>query len=108
MVVLEELDNVKDRHKDVSREARVAIRSLEEVLKEASPEQIIDGVPLTRVQGDHQANGTLAIFPDYELEQNDSVLSLKENDHRIIQAALEINANSRWQWYWHQRHQYAP
>lgn len=90
MVVLEELDNIKDRQKDVSREARVAIRSLEEVLKEAGPEQIIAGVPLTRVQGEHQANGTLAIFPDYELEQQQSVLSLTQNDHRIIQAALEI------------------
>ncbi|RUO75202.1 PhoH family protein [Idiomarina seosinensis] len=90
MVVLEELDNIKDRSKDVSREARVAIRSLEEVLKEATPEQIIAGVPLTRVHGDHQANGSLAIFPDYELEQTDSVLSLQQNDHRIIQAALEI------------------
>ncbi|RUO80696.1 ribonuclease [Idiomarina tyrosinivorans] len=90
MVVLEELDNIKDRQKDVSRDARVAIRSLEDVLKDATPEQIVDGVPLQRVQGDHQASGTLAIFPDYELQQQESVLSLKENDHRIIQAALEL------------------
>jgi len=90
MVVLEELDKIKDRNKDVSREARVAIRSLEEVLKEATPEEIVAGVPLNRVHGDHQANGTLAIFPDYQLEQTESMLSLTENDHRIIQAALEI------------------
>ncbi|PWW34135.1 PIN domain-containing protein [Idiomarina loihiensis] len=90
MVVLEELDNIKDRNRDVSREARVAIRSLEEVLKEATPEEIVAGVPLNRVQGEHTANGTLAIFPDYQLEQTESVLSLAENDHRIIQAALEI------------------
>lgn len=90
MVVLEELDNIKDRHKDVSREARVAIRSLEDALKDASPEDILAGVPLSRMQGAHHAEGTLAIFPDYQLKQTDSVLNLSENDHRIIQAALEL------------------
>ena len=90
MVVLEELDNIKDRHKDVSREARVAIRSLEDALKDASPEEILAGVPLSRMQGAHHAEGTLAIFPDYQLKQTDSVLNLTENDHRIIQAALEL------------------
>ncbi|RUO57832.1 PhoH family protein [Pseudidiomarina insulisalsae] len=90
MVVLEELDNIKDRHKDVSREARVAIRSLEDALKDASPEEIIAGVPLSRVQGAHQAGGTLAIFPDYQLKQTESALNLSENDHRIIQAAIEL------------------
>ncbi len=90
MVVLEELDNIKDRHKDVSREARVAIRSLENALKDATPEEILAGVPLTRVQGNHQAEGRLAIYPDYQLKQTDSALNLSENDHRIIQAALEL------------------
>jgi len=89
MVVLEELDAIKDRQKDVSRDARVAIRSLENALKDATPEQIVAGVPLSRIEGNHQANGTLAIYPDYELRQEQSALSLTENDHRIIQAALE-------------------
>lgn len=90
MVVLEELDNIKDRHKDVSREARVAIRSLEDALKDASPEEIIEGVPLSRMQGAHHAEGTLAIYPDYQLKQAESALNLSENDHRIIQAAIEL------------------
>ncbi|CAB0151638.1 PhoH-like protein [Pseudidiomarina piscicola] len=90
MVVLEELDNIKDRHKDVSREARVAIRSLEDALKDASPEQIVAGVPLAQMEGAHHAEGTLAIFPDYQLQQTESVLNLSENDHRIIQAAIEL------------------
>ncbi|CUS48272.1 MAG: PhoH-like ATPase [Idiomarinaceae bacterium HL-53] len=90
MVVLEELDNIKDRQKDVSRDARVAIRALEDALVEASPEAITAGVPLTRMVGEHKANGTLSIFPDFQLRQNESELSLNENDHRIIQAALEI------------------
>ncbi|MCC5854501.1 MAG: PhoH family protein [Idiomarina sp.] len=95
MVVLEELDNIKDRQKDVSRDARVAIRALEEVLHDASPEDITEGVTLTRLAGEHQANGTLSIFPDFQLRQNDSELSLNENDHRIIQAALELQKQHR-------------
>ncbi|RUO38058.1 ribonuclease [Pseudidiomarina aestuarii] len=90
MVVLEELDNIKDRNKDVSREARVAIRSLEDALKDATPEQILEGVPLSNMQGAHHAQGTLAIFPDYALKQTEAVLNLSENDHRIIQSALEL------------------
>jgi PhoH-like ATPase len=90
MVVLEELDNIKDRHKDVSREARTAIRSLENALKDATPEEILAGVPLSNMQGAHHAEGTLSIFPDYQLKQQDAVLNLSENDHRIIQSALAI------------------
>ncbi|TRW48144.1 PhoH family protein [Aliidiomarina halalkaliphila] len=93
MVVLEELDHIKDRQKDVSRDARVAIRALEEALHEATPEQIISGVPLTRVTGEHQAQGHLSIFPDYQLRQTESALSLNENDHRIIQTALQLQAD---------------
>ncbi|RUO31053.1 PhoH family protein [Aliidiomarina soli] len=90
MVVLEELDNIKDRNKDVSRDARVAIRALEDALHEATPEQITAGVPLTRVSGEHQAQGHLSIFPDFQLRQNESEMLLNENDHRIIQTALEL------------------
>ncbi|MCC5880225.1 MAG: PhoH family protein [Idiomarina sp.] len=90
MVVLEELDNIKDRQKDVSRDARVAIRALEEALHDATPEQITAGVPLTRVSGEHHAVGHLSIFPDFQLRQRDASLSLSENDHRIIQAALDL------------------
>lgn len=40
MTVLEELDNIKDRQKDVSRDARIAIRALEDVFRDATPEQL--------------------------------------------------------------------
>lgn len=90
MVVLEELDVIKDRQKDISREARTAIRSLENALKDATPEQILAGVSLSEIQGAHLAAGTLSIFPDYRLKQQDAVLNLSENDHRIIQTALAL------------------
>jgi len=89
MTVLEELDSIKDRHKDVSRDARVAIRALEEVLKDASPEEILAGVPLSGA-GEHQPSGCLSIFNDYTLKHTANTLSFNENDNRIINAAVHI------------------
>lgn len=89
MTVLEELDSIKDRRKDVSRDARVAIRALEEVLKDASPEDILAGVPLSGA-GEHQPSGCLSIFNDYTLKQTANTLSFNENDNRIINAAVYI------------------
>eukprot|EP00487_Bulimina_marginata_P004107 TRINITY_DN1990_c0_g1_i5.p1 TRINITY_DN1990_c0_g1~~TRINITY_DN1990_c0_g1_i5.p1 ORF type:complete len:137 (+),score=2.54 TRINITY_DN1990_c0_g1_i5:737-1147(+) len=50
MTVLEELDHIKDRKHDVSRDARVAIRGLDEVLKNATPEQMLQGVALPSIK----------------------------------------------------------
>ena len=89
MTVLEELDSIKDRRKDVSRDARVAIRALEDVLKDASPEAILAGVALSG-NGEQQPSGKLSIFNDFTLEQKAHSLSFNENDNRIINAALHI------------------
>ena len=63
MTVLEELDNIKDRQKDVSRDARVAIRSLETLFQDATSEQITQGVKI-----EHkglQLGGVISIFADH-------------------------------------------
>src|SRR5690554_3946841 len=65
MTVLEELDRIKDRQKDVSRDARVAIRTLEDIFHDATPEQIIAGVPLGLK--DDEASGRIAIISDRHL-----------------------------------------
>ena len=98
MTVLEELDSIKDRKKDVSRDARVAIRALEDTLANATPEQIVEGVSLANAVGEEEPTGTLAIFNDYALDKDNSKistmagskLSFNENDNRIITAALHI------------------
>jgi len=91
MTVLEELDSIKDRRKDVSRDARVAIRALEDALLDASPEEVLAGVPLPNK--DETANmGCLSIFNDYTLEQTSGQLSFNENDNRIINTAIHIQA----------------
>ena len=89
MTVLEELDSIKDRRKDVSRDARVAIRALEDMLSEASPEQVLAGVKLPENDEQHPS-GCLSIINDYSLEQTAKTLSFNENDNRIINAALHI------------------
>lgn len=91
MTVLEELDSIKDRKKDVSRDARVAIRALEDALANASPEEVLAGVRLPQREDASRA-GTLSIFNDYTLEQAAGKLSFHENDNRIINTALHIQA----------------
>lgn len=85
MTVLEELDNIKDRNKDVSRDARVAIRALEDVFRDATPAQITQGVPLAG-----EASGNICIFSDHHLPQDAEVFTDKEADNRIINAALYL------------------
>jgi len=89
MTVLEELDSIKDRRKDVSRDARVAIRALEDTLSEATPEQVLAGVKLPQNDEKHPS-GCLSIINDYSLQQTARTLSFNENDNRIINAALHI------------------
>lgn len=89
MTVLEELDNIKDRQKDVSREARIAIRTMEDVFRDATPEQIAEGIFLGNRVGEN-CSGRLAIFADHHLPEGEEVFTNKENDNRIINAALYL------------------
>ena len=89
MTVLEELDSIKDRRKDVSRDARVAIRALEDTLSEATPEEVLAGVKSPQNDEQHPS-GHLSIINDYSLKQTAQILSFNENDNRIINAALHI------------------
>ncbi|TKB46930.1 PhoH family protein [Thalassotalea mangrovi] len=98
MTVLEELDNIKDRRKDVSRDARVAIRALEDTLVDASPEQVMAGVELKNKNETQSKPGRLSIFNDFTLQQKAGALSDNDNDNRIINTALylqEKNADKR-------------
>lgn len=92
MTVLEELDSIKDRQKDVSRDARVAIRALEDILANSTPEEVLAGVPLGVNSGENAQTptGRLSIFNDYGLKQTASILSFNENDNRIINAAIHL------------------
>lgn len=94
MTVLEELDSIKDRNKDVSRDARVAIRALEDSLVNATPDEVLAGVKLPDTDPNNP-HGCLSIFNDYTLEQVAGTLSFNENDNRIINAALHIQKENK-------------
>lgn len=88
MTVLEELDNIKDRQKDVSRDARVAIRSLETLFQDATSEQITQGVKV-----EHKGiklGGVISIFADHHASFIKEAFSEDEPDNRIINAALYL------------------
>ncbi|MGS0674839.1 PhoH family protein [Shewanella sp. 125m-1] len=93
MTVLEELDLIKDRKRDVSRDARVAIRALEDILGgKTTPEQIVQGVPLPGREDHADVSGTLSIFPDHQIEFTTGSMPGDNNDNRIINTALHLQA----------------
>ncbi|MDP5032956.1 MAG: PhoH family protein [Paraglaciecola sp.] len=93
MTVLEELDYIKDSKKDVARDARVSIRAMEDLLHDATPEQMVDGVSMKGLgAGDTAPSGSLSIFVDHGLPIDKHVFTSNENDNRIINSALHLQA----------------
>ncbi len=95
MTVLEELDNIKDRQKDVSREARVAIRTLEDLFRDSTPEEITSGVCLKEKIGAGGCSGLISIMADHHLPGGEEVFTDKEADNRIINLALYLQKISQ-------------
>lgn len=94
MIVLEELDNLKDR-KDkngAAQDARMAIKNIEKIIEGATPKQLHEGVKIESNQG------LLSIYPDGIETDDDDIKSLKEhrygekyqNDNIIINVALKL------------------
>jgi PhoH-like ATPase len=91
MTVLEELDYIKDSKKDVARDARVSIRAMENLLHEATPEQLMSGVSMLGLgAGESAPTGSLSIFVDHGLDVEQNVFTSNENDNRIINTALHL------------------
>lgn len=94
MTVLEELDYIKDSQKDVARDARVSIRAMEDLLHEATPEQLIAGVSMKGLgAGETAPVGKLSIFVDHALPVDKNLFTSNENDNRIINTALHLQAS---------------
>ncbi len=87
MTVLEELDRIKDSKRDVARDARVAIRALEDLFRDATPDQISQGIPLPSSQ---EATGTISILADYDLQETVKAFADKEGDNRILNGVLYL------------------
>lgn len=91
MTVLEELDYIKDSKKDVARDARVSIRSMEDLLHNATPEDMLAGVSMEGLgAGENKPTGALSIFADLNMAESQQVFTSNENDNRIINVALHL------------------
>ena len=91
MTVLEELDSIKDRkQKDVSREARIAISSIDKLLADTTPKEMQQGVKIS-----DSSAGTLAIYADQLVAESmiGPVINASPqqcNDNMIINVALSL------------------
>ena len=91
MTVLEELDHIKDSKKDVARDARVSIRAMEDLLHEATPEDMLAGVSMKGMgAGDTAPSGSLSIYTDLTMMESQQVFTSNENDNRIINVAIQL------------------
>ena len=82
MTALEELDNLKSGKSTVAAECRQAIRLIDKVLGDASPDEIRTGVPIDR---EGEQKGFLVIKEVATPQNKEGIpLSSQANDNRII------------------------
>lgn len=87
MTFLEMLDYVSDSKKDVTRNARVSIRAMKDLLHDATPEDLIQGVSMQGIiAGESAPTGSLSVFVDHGMPILQQVFTSNEN--RIINIAL--------------------
>ena len=89
MTVLEELDKLKAGKHSVAAECRQAIRLIDQLLGEATPEEVEQGVPIQR--GKNPARGHLSILMSKRAEP---IILLPENlnDNKIINQLVELRS----------------
>lgn len=102
--VLEELDSIKSRKVDISRDARVAVRNISTILEGASHEEIATtGVPVSRTHPHIDASTRLFVLTIEELESkitkddpsyvaNETLRSSSVPDDKIILVAKLTNS----------------
>ena len=97
ITVLEELDEIKDRKVDASRDASAAISIISKVVDGCEPKLLVTGVPLSRYSETSTSEGFLYIFSDYsELEElprnkyHNNSHANQDNDDIIIAVALTL------------------
>ncbi|MFB9885136.1 PhoH family protein [Balneatrix alpica] len=93
MTVLEELDDIKDRKKNVAVEARTAIHAIDDIVRTAKAGQITKGVPIPSLSSQKHL-GKLMIFPDHELADRKGFLpnGRQVKDNSIINCALHLQS----------------
>ncbi|MCY0967000.1 PhoH family protein [Parathalassolituus penaei] len=93
MTVLEELDKLKIGKASIATDCREAIRQIDKIIGDASPEEIAKGVPIVRPDG--STRGTFSILLD-TLEHHHATLPQHLNDNKIINSLVSLQErNSR-------------
>ncbi|MCL7461243.1 PhoH family protein [Pseudomonas sp. NW5] len=87
MTVLEELDHLKRGKHSVAAECRQAIRMIDQLLGDATPEQVEHGVPIAR--GKAEPRGSLSILMS-RVDVVSGSLPENANDNRIINQLVEL------------------
>jgi PhoH-like ATPase len=87
MTVLEELDSLKTGKHSVAAECRQAIRLIDKVLGDATPDEVEQGVPIPRGKGGPQ--GFLSILMSKRAEPT-TWLPENLNDNKIINQVVEL------------------
>ena len=82
MIVLEELDKLKNGKQTIAADCRQAIRLIDQIVGTASPTEMEAGVPIRR-GSKSEPQGTLSILSSHHLE-NITTLPTSNNDNRII------------------------
>lgn len=92
MTVLEELDKLKSGKASVAAECRAAIRMVDKILGDASPQQIRRGVPIWR-DNTREHLGTLSVLIDQD-EGSPQTLNNSLNDNKIINLLVSMQQQS--------------
>ena len=88
MTVLEELDHLKNSKQTIAADCRQAIRLIDNIVGNASPEEIGRGVPITRGEQD-PPQGSLSIMMEHA-KDNLTHLSNNLNDNQIINDICQL------------------
>lgn len=94
MCVLEELDHIKDRKTDLSKDARMAIRMIESIIQSANDEELVNGnIPINRTHPNMPESASLIVYPDHMCDFSDNRLFMPEGgnaDNRLVNVALKF------------------
>ncbi|MAM89357.1 PhoH family protein [Allohahella sp. A8] len=91
LIVLEELDKLKNGNASIAADCRQAIRLIDRLLGDASPELIESGVPIFR-ETTNDYSGCISILMDHSGSEQ---LSDSLNDNKIINGLLALQERQR-------------
>lgn len=88
MVVLEELDKLKVGTTPLAADCRQAVRTIDRIIGDAPPHDVVRGVPIPRLDGGHQ--GKLSILMPHGEAAAGGTLQAHVNDNKIINDLLHL------------------